>query len=232
MQLPKYIAHRGASAYAPENTLGAMRKAKELGASWVEFDVQLTKDDEVIVIHDETVNRTTNGKGEVKSFTLEDIQKLDAGDGEKIPTFVEMIKNLKTLSLNANVELKSSEGEELIVCKKVIAILDEYWPSSLAQPLLSSFSHKIIMTLKKIDCAYPIAALMHEWNDGWLSYAKEIEPISINVNQEILTQERVQAIKSEGYDMLSYTVNTVERANELFVWGLDGIFTDHIDLFA
>ena len=101
------IAHRGASGYEPENTLRSFRKAIGLKSDAIELDVQLTKDNKLVVIHDETVNRTTNGKGKVKDLTLRELRKLDAGKGEKVPTLEEVF-NLVKRKVKIHVELKGN----------------------------------------------------------------------------------------------------------------------------
>ena len=111
------IAHRGASGYEPENTLRSFRKAIELNSDAIELDVQLTKDHKLVVIHDETVNRTTNGKWKVSELTLKELKKLDAGKGEKIPTLEEVIKVCRN-KCKLNIEIK-----ELNSVKKVIEIV-------------------------------------------------------------------------------------------------------------
>jgi len=239
MKLPQYIAHRGAASCAPENTVASMQRAKALGATWVEFDVQLTKDEAVVVIHDEQVDRTTNGTGKVNAFLLQDVLALDAGSyfdakfsKESIPEFSAFLKTLGTLGLNSNVELKASVGHEDVLCRKVLDALQSLWPANFEPPILSSFNPVIIETLKKLQCPYPIAILLHHWDDRWLAFAQDIKPVSVNVRAEVLTAARVKAIKQAGYGLLSYTVNTLEKADELFAWGVDGIFTDRIGLFT
>lgn len=237
--LPRYIAHRGSPVLAPENTLASMKLAKEQGAQWVEFDVQLTKDEAVVVIHDDKVDRTTNASGYVRDFLCSDLLALDAGSyqspsfsDEKIPEFTAFICYLAELGLNMNVELKSSKGSEALITQKVLETLKQHWPSNLALPILSSFNPEIMLTLKKSQSPYPLAVLMHEWHEDWQDFAATIEPVSVNVNQSILTEARVKSIKTAGYGVLSYTVNTKEQAETFFTWGVDGIFTDNIELFS
>lgn len=124
---PPIIAHRGASKYTPENTFAAFRKAKELGINWVEFDVMLTADGEVVVIHDETLERTTNGTGAVIAQAYSYLRTLDAGSwfdpsfaNEKIPTLREVIKLLNELDMFANIEIKAQSGNEETTAKKSI----------------------------------------------------------------------------------------------------------------
>src|SRR3990167_3541643 len=131
---PPVIAHRGASAYAPENTFAAFLKAKELGARWLEFDVMLAACGEVVVIHDETLNRTTNQSGLVDHATYADLKTLDAGSWfdplfstEIIPTLEMTIDFLYRHQLAANIEMKAPIGKEEITAKKVLDIIQAHW---------------------------------------------------------------------------------------------------------
>ncbi|OGT30327.1 MAG: hypothetical protein A3E87_01170 [Gammaproteobacteria bacterium RIFCSPHIGHO2_12_FULL_35_23] len=237
MILPKLIAHRGASAYAPENTLSAMHKAKQIGAEWVEFDVQLTADFEAVVFHDDEIDRTTNGSGPVIDKTLAELRQLDAGSwfaptftGEKIATLAEIVDCLREEALLMNVEIKPgpSQTDQLILA--IDAVLKIHWPAGLASPLLSSFNWNYLYLIKNLKLGYPLAILMHEWQEDWLDHAKALNCVSVNVNENLLTLERVSLIKQAGFGLLAYTVNTVSRAQQLYEWGVDGLFTDYIDL--
>lgn len=237
MHLPRIIAHRGASGYAPENTLAAMRKAKELGATWVEFDVQLSKDNAAIIFHDDDLDRTSNGHGLVIEKTLTELMQLDAGawfseeyTGTPIPTLPDLLTCLLQEDLHMNLEIKPFQGCEIDTVNVIFTTLQNMWPKDIAPPLLSSFNPDCLFSLQQLNSPYPIGLLMHEWNEDWLLLAKQLKNcISINVNQGILTEERVAQIKKAGYGLLSYTVNSPQRAQELYHWGVDGVFTDYID---
>lgn len=235
MQLPKFLAHRGAAFYAPENTLAAMRLARALGATWVEFDVELSKDGEAVVIHDETVDRTTDGQGKVADFTLQELQALDAGAwfgneymGECIPTLSELLKTLDEVGLKMNLEIKPNTPDHQTLIQKILEALDTVWPRENPLPLISSFDWRCLKAFKKAAPQFPVALLMHQWTDEWRVWAQAVEAVSIHLNQEIVTQERVQAIKKLGYGILSYTVNDLARAEMFWRWGVDGIFTDDV----
>ena len=160
MQIPKIIAHRGASGYAPENTLTAFKKAKALGASMVEFDVMLSLDSEAVVIHDENIKRTTNGKGLVNSFTLRELKNFDAGlwfskksKGETIPSFKDVLILLDEIGLTANIEIKPIAGDEAETVAVVMSTLNQYWPYEQDLLLISSFTYIIS---KKINFPYTV----------------------------------------------------------------------------
>lgn len=231
---PPVIAHRGASVFAPENTLAAFRKAKTLGVNWVEFDVMLTADDEPVVIHDEKLNRTTNGKGLVINYTYQEIKKLDAGSWfdptfstEKIPSLIEVIDLLNQLQLSANIEIKAQEGKEELTVKKVLAIINQQWANNHSQPLISSFSLPILEWVRHHSATSMLGFLMHRWNKEWEKICDRLQCVSVDVNYKILTQRKVKKIKDSNRTLLAYTVNDAELARTLFSWGVDAVFSDN-----
>lgn len=237
INLPQLIAHRGASGIAPENTIVAFKKARLLGASMVEFDVMLTKDNVPVVIHDENVKRTTNAKGLVNSFTLEELQQLDAGRwfakkyaGETIPTFKAVLEALQELELQANVEIKPLTGTEAETVAMVLADINQYWSQSKPPLLISSFDYQVLEMVRTFAPEQPLGLLMDKWQEDWLEKARAINSIAIHCNYKLLTTKRVKAIKDEGFLLLAYTVNRVRRANKLLNLGVDALFTDYPDL--
>lgn len=231
---PPLIAHRGASQYAPENTLAAFRQAKELGASWVEFDVMLSADEEVVVIHDETLDRTTNLKGLVESHTVSALKKGDAGSwfnkafrDERIPTLIEVIQLLNELKLFANIEIKAQHKEVQTVAK-VLNIVNNYW--RLEQPpLISSFSLCILQQVRQQSSSSALGYLMDEWQSDWNDICDNLQANAVDVNYKILTRERIREIKSSGRSLLAYTVNDAAIAQELIAEGVDAVFTDDLN---
>lgn len=231
---PPVIAHRGASSDAPENTLAAFVKAKAIGAKWVEFDVMLTADHQAVVIHDETLDRTTNGKGRVCDYTLAEIQALDAGSWfsaafahEKIPSFKEAIDCLFQLGLSANVEIKAQPGMELDTAKIVMDLIAKNWRKEMTPPLVSSFSVEILQAVRSISSTCQIGFLKHQWLEDWEKICRDLQCVSMDVNFEVLHQESVQLVKSRGLQLLSYTVDDPLVAAKLFGWGVDAVFTNY-----
>ncbi len=226
------IAHRGASALAPENTLAAFKKASEIGATWVEFDVMLAADGEVVVIHDETLNRTTNGSGLVADFPYTYLATLDAGSwfdpvfkNEKIPTLRDVLLLLQQYQLNANIEIKPALGHEIKTVKKIHEVIEACWRAPEA-PLVSSFSLAVQHEIKKYFSTISRAFLMDEWNAEWKKILDELDCKLIGVNQAILDAERIQEIKAAGNVLLSYTVDDPAHARKLFSLGVDAIFSN------
>ncbi|HSW68814.1 MAG TPA: glycerophosphodiester phosphodiesterase [Gammaproteobacteria bacterium] len=231
--LSRIIAHRGASVLAPENTLSAFRTAYEIGAKWVEFDVMLAACGEVVVIHDETLDRTTNGSGKVCDYPYSYLKTLDAGSwfnpafsGEKIPTLAEVAKLLREYNLIANIEIKPFLGKEDETVKNVLNVINECWQPSNHPPLISSFSRKVLECVRQYSSTHYLALLMDEWELDWERYCNELNCIAVDVNHRILNQARVAEVKSTGRFLLSYTVDLPERAENLFDWGVDAVFSN------
>jgi glycerophosphoryl diester phosphodiesterase len=233
---PLLIAHRGASNIAPENTLAAFRKAKEIGAEWVEFDVMLSSDGVAVVFHDDTLERTSNGSGELCELPFSYLSQLDAGSwfapefaGEKIPTFKDVIEVLKQTGLRANVEIKVPDdlapARELLLVETVLKEISDYW-GAMPAPLISSFSMPALQHVRKLDPHANIGVLIHAWFDGWETIAEELQAVSINLNDEIVTQDKAQHIQLLGKSIICYTVDDPRRAQELFALGVNGIFTN------
>lgn len=233
----KIIGHRGASAYAPENTLAAFDKAFSLGCRVIEFDVMCTADGEPFIIHDDSLKRTTNGKGEVGQVDAAYLQSLDAGSwfsrqfkGEKIPHFKDALKWLSFSGMQANIEIKPYPGTVEQTAVAVLSHIHRYWPQGKELPLVSSFEWEALLLCRSIAPEMPLGLLLHEWDKSWLQKAKQLECYSVHFNRKILTAERVKAVKEQGYIVCAYTVNRKRLANKLFSWGVDAVFSDYPDL--
>ncbi|WP_188456416.1 glycerophosphodiester phosphodiesterase [Virgibacillus oceani] len=230
------IAHRGASGHAPENTMAAFQKAFEMKADYIEIDVQLSKDGEMVIIHDTTLDRTTNGTGSVGDYTLEELKQLDAGSwfseeyaGEKIPTFEEVIDAFRG-KIGILIELKSPElypGVE----EKVADALRE---RNMDKPknnkiIIQSFNHESVQTSKALLPTVPHGVLAGmSWADVTDEELAEFAAYAdyFNPNMNLLTPELVDRIHAAGMEIWPYTVRTQEQADHLFELGVDGIITD------
>lgn len=233
----KVISHRGASGHAPENTLASFNKAIELGSSCVEFDVMLSSDEEPFVFHDFSLARTTNGRGNFGKATSSYLSTLDAGQwfssdflGEKIPHFHQVLMWLGEHSVQANIEIKPYPGTTEQTTRVVLNYIKRYWPANKPWPLISSFEYEALELCHKHAPELPLGLLLHRWQPNWQSLAQRINASSINLNQSILTQSRIQEIKEAGYSLLAYTVNKKQQAEELLNWGVDAVFSDYPDL--
>lgn len=231
LKLPRVIGHRGASHYAPENTLSALRKAHELGISWVEFDVTLTGDSHPVVIHDLNLDRTTNGFGVINRTSLAQIRKLDAGSwfnptfaGEKIPTLVEYLQTAQQLGLGINLEIKPGENQERETAQAVLETLQQHWQNG--QLLVSSFSILTLRALRSLDAHVPIGLLLDHWCGDWQEMIRELHCFSLHAKYRLLTPQRIHQIKEMGCRVLAYTVDDVQVAQKLFSKGVDAVFSN------
>jgi len=231
--VPPVIAHRGVSAEAPENTLAAFLRAKQLGLNWVEFDVMLAATGEAVVIHDDDLKRTTNGKGRITDCSYSYLKTLDAGSwfnpifaNEGIPLLQEVLNLLHRQKLAANLEIKPFPGHEQATVQRVFEILQENKEGLPSPLLISSFSPIVLQMIRKMSMSILLGVLMDEWQANWQDLCAEVQCISVNLNHMLLNRARIEEIKAKGYLILAYTVNSIERAQELLSWGVDAIFSD------
>jgi glycerophosphoryl diester phosphodiesterase len=230
---PRIIGHRGSPRAAPENTLASFRRAAADGAKWVEFDASLTLDSRVVVFHDDALDRTSDGAGLMAESTFESLAALDAGSwfgpdfkGEMIPTLEEALEVFAALGLGFNMELKTDSGREVELAAAAMPIAQACWPSDLPAPLISSFSRQAVAAAKDLAPQWPRAFLFDRLPDDWMQIGKDLALASFNANQKNLTREQVMEVRGAGYAVMAYTVNEVARAETLFGWGVDAIFTD------
>nr|WP_173238533.1 glycerophosphodiester phosphodiesterase [Legionella antarctica] len=239
MVVDKVIGHRGASAYAPENTIAAFNKALALGCRFIEFDVMCSADGEPFVVHDDNLKRTTNGRGEVGSVDAAYLQSLDAGSwfsrrfkGEHVPHFKEALKWLSFSDAQANIEIKPYKGAVEQTTVAVLSHIHRYWPQGKSLPLVSSFEWEALVLCRSIAPEMPLGLLLHEWDEHWLQKAKQLGCYSVHFNRKVLTADRVKEVKNQGYIVCAYTVNRRRLANKLYAWGVDAVFSDYPDLLA
>jgi len=239
VSLPRLIAHRGASAYAPENTLAALREAKRRGAPWVEFDVKLSRDGVPILMHDESLKRTAGLDRFTADVPWADIQKLDAGAwkgasfaGEGVPSFAAAISCLGALGLGANIEIKPCPGREAATAVAAVEALQPRWPAQLPLPLLSSFKEAALAAARDAAPAFPRAVLIDDLADDWRLRAEAVGAIGVNTNGRKLTPARAAEVKAAGYLLSAYTINDPQTARDLLAMGVDCIITDMPDTIA
>lgn len=233
------IAHRGASAYAPENTLASFNKALSLGSRFIEFDVMLSADGSPFIFHDEPLKRTTNGRGEFGLTNSVTIQSLDAGSwfskrfkDEKVPSLLSVIEWLLISDVQANIEIKPYPGTTEQTTVEVLTHLNRYWPHDKKLPIVSSFDREALTLCRSLSPEMPLGYLMHFWEEDWLKSVEKLNPYSVHLSCGAATQARVQSIKAEGYLVFVYTVNSQRQARTLFSWGVDAVFSDYPDLLG
>ncbi|WP_235001751.1 glycerophosphoryl diester phosphodiesterase [Arcanobacterium ihumii] len=230
------IAHRGLNALAPENTLSAFKLVAEHGIKWLETDVDILGDGTPVVIHDTLLDRTTNRSGYFYDLTEDDLPKIDAGSwfskeyaGEPMPTLRQLVDLMNETGLNANIELKSNErGKEasLKLIENTLAELDRLDPER--EVIVSSFNHLLLHHVHEARPELPLGALFVKenlWPD-WRSILELVGASYIHPEDATLTPEMVTAFRDAGYGVNVWTVNSKARANELFNWGVTGVFTD------
>jgi glycerophosphoryl diester phosphodiesterase len=228
----KIIAHRGASAVAPENTLIAIAKAAELGARSVELDVMLSSDGVPIIIHDTALDRTTNGTGPVAAQSYEALARRDAGTwfgdafaGEKIPTLSDAIDLILDRKMALNLEIKPSPGEDRATARSAIEHLAGKWHDPTTLVLSSS-------SMGSLEVARDTA---RQWRRGlivdvppphWRDVMANLQCASVHCAASAATPSLVEEIHAAGLKILTWTVNRPAQAATLFKNGVDGIFTD------
>jgi glycerophosphoryl diester phosphodiesterase len=220
--MPKIYAHRGASADAPENTLAAFDLAVTQNANGIELDVTLSKDGVVVVIHDDTVDRTTNGQGRVRDLTLAELQALDAGQGERIPTLEEVFRHIGR-RLSINVELKTGSGLSSALTERVAQLVSAYHLEESV--LISSFSP---INLRKFHKHLPgveigLLVLPHmakKWFWGWFHH-DALHPYYSDVDQSL-----VEAVHRKNREINVWTVDDPDEILRLAALNVDGIITN------
>ena len=230
----KVIAHRGYSAKFPENTLIAFKEALRLGAHGIELDVHLTKDHHVVVIHDEQIDRTTDGKGYVKDYTLQQLQTFDAGSwfnplfaAEKIPTLAQVLALVKETDAIVNIELKTNvfpyEGllEEVFKLVKLFNLEE--------RTILSSFDHEVVVKALTQQSKIAVAPLFSDLIINPWAYTKELGASSMHVSGYMLLRQQVQENLKEGAIVRVYTINEIEHIRLVKQLGIDAMITDEVE---
>ncbi len=225
------FAHRGASKYAPENTMSAFKKALEMKADGIELDVQLTKDKIPVIIHDETVKRTTDGKGFVSEFTYDQLQKLDAGkwfskqfSSERIPTLEEFLIWMKQTNLLLNIELKNTIMPYYGMERIVYDLVDRHKLKD--RIIYSSFNHYSLQELKQLDSTVEIAplyssGLYEPWN-----YVKSLSTDCVHPHWRTLHPAILNGFRDHDIKVRVYTVNDPKKMKWLCDQKVEAIITD------
>lgn len=230
--LPRWFAHRGGGALAPENTLAGIRLAARLGYRAVEFDVMLSGDGSPVLIHDETLERTTNGVGCVCNTADSILFSLDAGAGERIPRFAEAAALCRELGLLANVEIKPATGHEAPTARLVARLTAELWRGAAVQPLISSFSMEALEIARDVAPEIRRGVLYEVVPADWLAEMNRLQALSLHCDANLLGDDVLSVAAERHIPVLCYTVNTPEQAKKLLMRGVSAMFTDSLDLFA
>lgn len=231
--LPFVIGHRGAAAWAPENTLASIRAAAALGARWVEFDVRLSRDGFPVLFHDDDLNRTTNGSGPVADQDLEDLLTLDAGGwfgpafrGEPVPTLEAAIGTLGRLRLGANIEIKPDVARVVETVVTTMEVINRDWPPELPPPLISSFQADALTAARTADPEAELALLVNDVPEDWRQRLHDLGCGALHCAARRLRRSQAAAVVAAGVPLRCYTVNRRGSAEKLAGWGVQSVFTD------
>ncbi len=236
---PRVVAHRGGGSLAPENTLAAIDTGAGLGLQMIEFDAKLSEDDVVFLLHDDTVDRTSNGRGAAAHKPYLELAALDAGSwfdarfaGERMPTLAQVHERCAAHGLAANIEIKPCRGRDATTGWQVAQEAARLWSSAGVPPLLSSFSFDALAAARDAQPQLPRGLLFGEVPADWRVRTDALSCVSLHADHRKLDARRVSEIKAAGLYILAYTVNDPARARTLAQWGVDSICTDRIDLIG
>lgn len=235
LSLPPLIGHRGVRAEAPENSCAGLRRAAACGLRWVEVDVMLSADGIPVLMHDATLERTSNGHGRVAAHSLAQLRQLDAGAwfaptfaGEPIPTLEDALQTCLSLGLGINLELKPSAASRArVTAQAALKVARTVWPANRPPPLLSSFHLACLEEALMLAPDWPRGLLLSHWRTGWASLAEELAVSTLHVDATRLSTRRIARIRDSGRQVLAYTVNAPLQARALFAAGVTALFTDN-----
>ena len=220
------IGHRGARGHAPENTLLALDTGIRLGAQWVEFDVQMHPSGALLLFHDLSLDRTTNGHGRLAACDIDHLRRLDAGQGQQIPTLEEAL-DLVEQRAGVNIELKTAGG----TAEAVAAVLRQYlaagWPPE--RFLVSSFHLPELWEFRQAAPEIPVGVLLAGVPLDWAGSATELQAAAVNLSSEFVDPRLVVDAREHGRKVYVCTVNDPEEMRALRELGVDGVFTDYPD---
>ena len=236
---PRWIAHRGAGKLAPENTLAAFAAGASHGYRMFECDAKLSADGTVFLLHDATLERTSNGIGEAGKQSWQQLARLDAGSwhsapfaGEPLPT-LEAVANFCLLHGHfLNIEIKPTPGSDAATGTAVAHAAAKLWLNASTPPLLSSFQIASLEAAKAAQPRLPRALLLDKLTPDWLQAALALECVAVVFNYRLWDENTVAMAQQAGLKTLSYTVNDAAAVQKLWDLGTDGIITDRVDLFA
>jgi glycerophosphoryl diester phosphodiesterase len=235
---PRWIAHRGAGKLAPENTLAAFRLGAQHGYRMFECDVKLSADEVPFLLHDSTLQRTTDARGTASDRTWSELSRLDAGRwhsrtyaGEPLPSFETIAQYCIANGFFLNVEIKPTPGDEANTGTVAARRAARLWHGQAVAPLLSSFQPPSLQAAMAAEPQLPRALLLDSPWEGWFDAARSLQCVGIVCNYALWTPELVAQVHGAGMRCLSYTVNDEWAAQRLIALGTDGIITDRVDLF-
>ena len=235
-----FWGHRGLPGLYPENTLPSFHAAADAGATWIETDVDITRDGTLLICHDDTLDRTTNATGPCWDVTGDDLRKLDAGAwfggnfvGTPMPVLDEVVDLCIERGLNLNLELKPTPNGAQAARDLTAGACAELARLGSEHVIISSFNPMLLELCAQIAPTLPRACLFEPegLSLGWKTICELAQATAIHPSDRLLTPQLVKQFHQAGLRVHAYTVNTPARANELIGWGVDAIFTDRVDRF-
>jgi glycerophosphoryl diester phosphodiesterase len=236
---PRWIAHRGAGKLAPENTMAAFRLGASHGYRAFECDVKLSADGVPFLLHDSTLERTTNATGRAADRPWSELSLLDAGRwhspayaGEPPASLAAVAAWMRANGHWLDLEIKPTEGEEVRTGRVVAAEVERLWTGSERPPLLSSFRPEALAGAREVAPELQRALLVDKDWSGWLDVARQLGCVAAITNHQMMNAALFESLRAAGLRVLVYTVNEPARATALWALGVDGIITDAVDRFA
>ncbi|HET7730928.1 MAG TPA: glycerophosphodiester phosphodiesterase [Usitatibacter sp.] len=236
---PRVVAHRGGGRHAPENTLAAIRLGQSLGYRCHELDVKLSRDGVALLMHDATLERTTNGHGRAADLSWSELQALDAGAwhsepfrGERIPAFEAAAAALRERGTMAHIEIKPTPGFDRATGEHVARETQRLWKGAGVPPVFSSFSYEALMAAKAVAPEIPRGWLIDQFTEADWDRLAALDATSLHANHRKFDVAWVNPLHDAGYRIMLYTVNDVDRAKALLAAGVDGVFTDELEAFV
>ena len=215
------MGHRGARNEKPENTMAGFQHIADLGLKCVELDIHLSKDGHLMVIHDEALERTTNGQGAVNSHTLDELQALDAGDGEKIPSLSEVLDLLLPLDFEIQIEIKDPQA-----VAPLLTYLNGLCDDQLKSLIIISFDHRTIFKVKNQIPSIRTTAILHGYPLDPCSIVKAARADGLSVNIAFADQDLFEKLKEEDYLVTVWNANTEEQYKAIKDLNIDYLATD------
>lgn len=220
------IGHRGAKGHEPENTIIGFQKAIDLHVDRIELDVHLSSDNELMVIHDETIDRTTDGQGLVSSFSLPELKRFKIDKTHSIPTLTEVL-NLIDQKCDINIELKSFESADYVVALIEKYVNEKNWKYD--RFIVSSFDWNALQQVAFLNADIPIGVLTETDLNLALAFAKFIRAKSIHPYFHLLTKKNTAQLQQKGFQVFPWTINEIEDIKRIKTYQVDGIISDFPD---
>ena len=234
---PRWLAHRGAGRLAPENTLAAFRLGHAYGYRMFECDVRLSADGVPFLLHDDLLERTTDGHGPAAALDWSALSALDAGSwhsstfrGERLPSLQDVMRFCQETNCALNIELKPAPGTELETGRVVAETLARAWRGALL-PVLSSFKTAALAGARQAAGFFPRALLVEHLASGYLDVARDLGCVAMVAEHRLVTAQLAEQLHTVGLVLLAYTVNDDAEAQRLLALGIQGIITDRVNHF-